>query len=257
MYIVMGGSVKVRAEWSNYVHRLYVVEPSVQYLQNLCDVQNKLMEKYLGKTFPKELHITLILDDIGPVSDVMKSEVLSWIAANGRHIELRVLILLQHLVKQCPSEIRSQAELVFFFATGNRKLITSVHEEFVGCCEIRIFRSIFGALTENYGVLTIDNRHNALRVEECCFSTRYDIARPIRPFGSDGMRMYADMHHVDIDASGNLAITNETVRNLIKEDTEDILTDVEISRLKTVLDTRRIYNDRLGQVIVKRAIHFS
>jgi hypothetical protein len=252
----MGGSSRVRADWSKYVHRLYVVQPSVQYLQNLINEQNKLVEKYSEQTFPQDLHVTLILDDIGPIAEVMKSEVLAWIAANGRHVEIRVLILVQHLMKQCPSEVRSQAEIIFVFSTGNRKAIAAIHEEYVGCCEIRIFRSIFGAITEDFGVLAIDNRRNALRVEDCCFFAKHDMQRKIRQLGCPALWEYAEKHHVEVDTNGNISITNKDVRSLIQEDAEDDVTGMTERLLRTVLDTRRIYNDRLGQVVVKRIVHF-
>jgi hypothetical protein len=255
IFVVMGGSARVRVEWSRFVHRLYVVEPSVQYLERLTSIQNKHVEKYAknGIPFPPELHVTLILDDIGPVSEIMKSQILAWLAANGRHIELRMLILLQHLTKQCPTEVRTQAEVVFVHATGNRKLISVLHEEYAGCCEIRIFRSILGALTENYGVLAIDNRKNALKVEECCFSAKYDIKQEIAPFGSVVMRQYADRHHLDMDASGNLSVTNQTVRALLDEDASGPdAYHLDAPLLKDVLDTRRVYTDRIGQVVIRR-----
>ena len=248
IFIVMGGSARVRMEWSRYVHRLYVVEPSVQYLEKLVAHQNTLIEKYAksGITFPTELHI-------GPVSEIMKSKIIAWLAANGRHIELRMLMLLQHLTKQCPNEVRTQAELIFVHATGNRKLIATLHEEYAGCCEIRIFRSILGAVTENYGVLAIDNRKNTLQVEDCCFFAKYDIKIPIAPFGSDMMRQYADTHYLDLDASGNLTVTNQNVRALLAEDEESVH-DGLCEQIKDVLDTRRIYTDRLGQVVIRRMI---
>ena len=164
---------------------------------------------------------------------------------------------MQHLTKQCPSEVRTQAEIIFVFSTGNRKLIAAIHEEYVGCCEIRIFRSIFGAITEDFGVLAIDNRRNALSVEECCFFAKHDMKRKIRQLGCPDLWQYAEKHHLEVDASGNISITNEAVRNLIQEDTEEgAVNHMSEDFLRTVLDTRRIYNDRLGQVVVKRTVHF-
>ena len=160
-----------------------------------------------------------------------------------------MLILVQHLTKQCPSEVRKQAELIFVHATGNRKLIATLHEEYAGCCEIRIFRSILGALTENYGVLAIDNRKNTLNIEDCCFFAKYDIKIPIAPFGSSTMRLYADKHHLDLDMSGNLTVTNQNVRALLDED--DSIDGIS-EQIKDVLDTRRIYTDRIGQVVIRK-----
>lgn len=250
IFIVMAGSPNVRKDWSKYIHRLYIVEPSVRYLEKLRDNQLKLVEKYNknNMSFPSELHVTLILDDIAASSDIMKSPILAWFASNGRHIELRILLLLQHLTKQCPTEIRSQAEIVFIHATGNRRMIASIHDEFAGCCEIRIFRSILSAVTENYGVLAIDNRANALNVEDCCYYAKHDITNIIKPFGSTALRIYADTHHFDMDISGKLVTQNDMVNTSAGD------VDKMYDRMKMILNTNKIYKDRIGQVIIRRTL---
>ena len=90
IFIVMTTSESVKSFWSTCIPALFIVEPSVSYLASLKERQNKLISHFMdrGLPFPRSLHVTLILDDCASIRSLMRSPELSWLASNGRHIQL-------------------------------------------------------------------------------------------------------------------------------------------------------------------------
>ena len=237
-FIVMAGSERVKDTWADMVPRLFVVDTSIEYLEKMKHHQTEMVKKY--KTdFPRIHHITLILDDCASIKSFMRSPILAWLASNGRHIELRLCILVQYL-NQCPCEIRDQFDIIFCLATSNRKNIYKLHEEFVGVGDIRTFRSVLNTMTEDRGCLVIDNRISSNSISGCCFYTKM-VSFPFAPLrlGDKQQWVYSEKHYLD-------DVYIEQLEEAEESESE------ELEEIKKVMDTTRLYSDRLGKIIIRK-----
>jgi hypothetical protein len=258
--IVMGGSGRVREAWSECVPPLYVVPPSIDYLERLRKEREKVIKKYasMGKKVPVHMHVTIIIDDVSADKNFMKSAILAWLASNGRHLELTVILLAQY-VFQVPAEIRTQFDLVYVLSTSNRRAIQTLHSEYVGHTDIRVFRPVLSAMTENKGALIIDNRSSTASISDTCFYGKIKPwPQPKVTLGNPLLWKYSRVHYHSFEE--NSSSTRSRTRSselgkLIsngKEEDEDDDDDHDTSAALEFLQTnRRIYSDRIGRIVVR------
>ena len=246
MFILMAGSNKVRDSWKDLIHPLYHHEPSIQKLQDIRDRQNQQIEYYKSNNqpFPSKLHITIVLDDCGSIGSFMRSDILRWIASNGRHCEMRIILMLQYL-HQCPAELRNQIDIVFALATANKRCINVLHSEYAGCTSARVFRALLCAVTDNFGSLVIDNRINAMRIVDNCFYARME-SWPIVVTGQLGhpeMIEFANTHF--LREKEVLPIDD---RMEVEEDEEE----KEFMDIVGIVRQSTRYMDRQGQIVIRK-----
>ena len=244
-FIVMAGSERVKDLWADMVPRLFVVDPSLEYLEKLKQHQTQMVKHYKHSDFPRVHHITLILDDCASIKTFMRSPILAWLASNGRHIELRICILVQYL-NQCPCEIRDQFDIIFCLATSNRKNIAKLHEEYVGVGEFRTFRSVLNTMTEDRGCLVIDNRINSSSISGCCFYSKIENF-PIVPIhiGDEQQWSYSEKHYIE---NIQTYVPHQLQQDVVEESDEE----EDLEEIKKVMDTTRMYSDRLGKIIIRK-----
>ena len=129
---VMAGSIETKRQWCSVVHPLFVHDASIDKLEQIIKTQNDRVEYCRRKRVPFDednSHVTLIMDDCCAFSKLMKSDAFIYIASNGRHLHLTVFVLCQYL-NQIPAQVRVQFDYVIVLATGNRKNITKIQEEY-------------------------------------------------------------------------------------------------------------------------------
>lgn len=255
MHTVIAGSDRVRQSWAHVVPPLYVHEPSVDILRDIINDRKKLVSRYTsrGQPFPKEMHLVLILDDVASITEFMKSSELRWLASNGRHAEITVRLLAQYVTQVIP-EIRSQFDIIYVMATANRRTITTLQNEFVSCVTPRVFRSVLSALTQDHGALVIDNRSNGMNISDCVFELRASVPVEERPLGSPAFIAYAKAHYLDlmqIQQRKDSLPTMEEAEEDVDENDEDQLVVLDDATMN-VLNSRRVYADHLGRIIVRR-----
>lgn len=245
--IVMAGTVETKRSWMDWVHPLYIVDPSVEYLEKLKSTQNNNVQQCMdsGKEFDmSKKHITLIIDDCSSISALMKSDVFKYLASNGRHLFITLFITSQYL-NAIPAEVRVQFDVIIILATGNRRNIAKLHEEYASCSTPREFRSVLSTCTENFGSLVIDNTINAMRISDNAFYGEIPIwPLPIVRLGASTVWEFADKHYVDpsrtkirLPGSGD---SSEDENIFLEEDA------------KNVLDNKRIFTDHRGRIVVTK-----
>jgi hypothetical protein len=207
-FIVMAGSETAKSSWSKIVHPIFVVDPDLKYLENLRDTQNAIVRKYQksGETFPSDRKITLVLDDVSSNKKLMRSQILSYLASNSRHLEMSIFVLAQYHC-QIVTEVRNQFDQVFMLSTSDTKSIVRIHAEYCSGVDFRIFKHVLGHVTQDHGMLIIDNQATSTQIDSICFYATMDTYPPplvrlgpedVWDFGED---YYCDEHATRPDAA--------------------------------------------------------
>lgn len=207
-FIVMAGSETAKSSWSKIVHPIFVVDPDLKYLENLRDTQNTIVRKYQksGEAFPPDRKITLVLDDVSSNKKLMRSQILSYLASNSRHLEMSIFVLAQYHC-QIVTEVRNQFDQVFMLSTSDTKSIVRIHAEYCSGVDLRIFKHVLGHVTQDHGMLIIDNQATNTQIGSICFYATMDTYPPplvrlgpedVWDFGED---YYCDEHATRPDAA--------------------------------------------------------
>lgn len=261
IFICMCRTERVKREWRQWIPPLFCVDVSTDYLENLANKQNSLVERYekLNKPFPPELHLTVIIDDGASDRAFMNSPIMRSLASNGRHLELRIILLVQYLI-QIPAEIRSQFDLTIMLNTSNTKTISKVFDELVGCSNMRLFKTIVNAITVNHGAIVIDSRVNLGKLNTCCFFSRIEhFPIKVAQLGNPNSWNYSNRHFLDrsdeIDNKMN-TIKNSSLSKLLNNnnclfDDEELDDDEDVDEILSSLHQDSVFTDRHGKIVVR------
>ena len=265
MAVCMCGSESVKNDWAPVVPKLFTVDCSTEYIDNLLRNQNDLVRKYEQRKepFPAHHEKLIILDDVASSKAFMRSKAFLYLSSNSRHLHLTTFVLAQYLF-QVPAECRNQFDLVFAMSTNNKKNITTLHSEYANSVPIRIFRSVLTTVTENYGVLCIDNRKNVSAITEVCSYTR--TPHPLAPerIGSPALWEYSEKHYLDLDRLREHREYRETRRRAggaddffvddddAEEDKDNGTEEDLFNTTYDILDNRRSFFDRDGSILVRK-----
>ena len=196
-HVVICGSESVAQSWQKVVHPLFVVDitAATSYLARLIKKQNDNIRKFKGREYPPSLHVSVVLDDCVGTSSFAKCPELQYIANNGRHLNMCVYVLCQYLNQVSP-EIRTNFDIIVALATANRMNITKLYNEFCSMCSARDFKYVLTAVTENRGVLVIDNRNNGMSLVDVCFYCNVPYPFDEAPLCPPAMIEFANKHYV-------------------------------------------------------------
>jgi hypothetical protein len=243
LFIVMGGSETVRDSWSDVIHPLYVVDASVEYLEILTAERNQLIRK--NKQHDRQLqpheHVTLILDDVSSIKAVMKSQALSYLASNSRHLHMAIFILAQSHT-QVPTEVRSQNDFLFVLSTADSKNIQRIREEYASSIDKRVFRTVLSFCTNERGLLVVDNRTSSDDVSAICYMARNPGLHGVTHdrLGPEKMWLFAQSRYI-----------NQSVPSAEDAETWAIHQQQEHDITKKIQDSRKIYKDKRGQIVIR------
>lgn len=179
MFAVMAGSETVRKAWSHLVPATHIYDADVSALERLKERQNALIRKYTkaDEPFPEELHVTLILDDVASNKSIMRSNTLSYLASNSRHLHMRIFILAQYHC-QIISEVRNQFDMIFILSTSDTKTINRIHAEYCSSLPLHVFKGTLAFVTDAHGLLVLDNRVSSTDISKVCFHAVIDPYPP-------------------------------------------------------------------------------
>tara|TARA_B110000902_G_scaffold252726_1_gene314528 strand:- start:618 stop:1484 length:867 start_codon:yes stop_codon:yes gene_type:complete len=179
VFVVVAGSETAKHSWSKIVHPVFVVDPSLKHLEMLKTTQNELVRHYqkIGEPFPPERQVTLVFDDVSSNKELMRSHILAYLASNSRHLQMSIFILAQYHC-QIVSEVRNQFDIVFTLSTADKRSIDRIYSEYCSCLDARVFRHILGTVTQNFGLLVINNQSNSNKIDDICF---YSHMKPYPP----------------------------------------------------------------------------
>jgi hypothetical protein len=235
-FIVMAGSETAKNSWSKIVHPLFVVDPDLKYLENLRDTQNELVRKYqkLGEPFPLSNQVTLILDDVSSNKKLMRSQILSYLASNSRHLQMSIYILAQYHC-QIVTEVRNQFDLVFMLSTSDTKSIVRLHGEFCSGVDFRIFKHVLSHVTQDYGMLVINNQATSVQMTSICFHASMKNYPPqLERLGPDSVWDFGEEYYCDENATRPDAVTADAWQQ--NQDDHQ---------------THHVVHDRKGKVIIR------
>jgi energy-coupling factor transporter ATP-binding protein EcfA2 len=251
---VMAGSESVKHDWNSIVPKLFVVDGSCEQIENMLDQQDILVDKYksLGLPFPPKHEKLLILDDMASNKKFIRSPTYHRLASNSRHAHLTTITLAQYIY-QITSETRTQYDLVFAMATSNKRHITTLHAEFCNALDMRVFRAVLSAVTEQHGALVIDNRKATASVGDILSYTQSPQTTTQR-IGSEDLWLYSKNHYLDLDKVRAQRATISKMKWL-EEEKDDDLEDEDTDRFDqafNILDNRRSFKDRNGSILVRK-----
>jgi hypothetical protein len=265
--VVLAGSENTKEYWKSEsggnVHPLYVHDPCTEILEKVRDQQNRRITR--AKVEKKPLddrlhHVTIIMDDVGCNTHIMKSKILSYLASNGRQLHVTLMLMLQYF-NQMPAELRVQLDYVVVLATSHRRNINKLYDEFASSVEPRVFRSVLNAVTGDYGAMVIDNTKTDVHTisDNCFYSKVLKFPVDCPPLGCRAVRDYAKEHYMDREkivgalkqharGGGGGGGEVEEEEGLSDVDSRLVMSEEELR----LLDNKRVYSDSKGCIIVRR-----
>lgn len=128
----------------------------VEFIDSLMTMMDEtnITRKYRGK---EKKQAILILDDTAYNKPLMRSNTLSEMMMNGRHLQITVIMTLQYLKTVEPSS-RKNSDYVFIRQEGDLDVRKDIHRSWFGSIPMKEFERIFDYCTQGYGVLVRDSR---------------------------------------------------------------------------------------------------
>lgn len=202
MFTLIAGSETVQQAWSDLIHPMYIVglDMAEGHMMRIKNNQNERIRKLSPTEMEStDNHITLILDDVASNKPIMRSKILSYLASNSRHLHMSIYILAQYHC-QVVKEIRNQFDTVFVLSTGDANTVRQLHKEYCAGTDLECFKHVLTYMTENYGLLVIDNRMNSTEIVDVC---HYDMMTTYPPIldrlGSERQWSFAETNFIAMD----------------------------------------------------------
>ena len=259
-FVALCGNKDNSSEWKRIIQPLYVLAKNLTYLQNLRDYQDSKVSVFTDKQepIPRRYRICIILDDCGSDRTFMHSTIIKDILANGRHYGMTIVILCQY-INQLHAENRDQIDYLCMLHTANQKNIRKIHEEYVNICEIRTFKYVLNACTNNRGCCWIDNTTNPNTVDECIFFKRIEWPIEFLPIGAENIRTYGNTHfHEPKDKTTTTISIDHKVTGYTDSDDSDNTTTAILSDIpQHILANQCTFTDKKGSVVVLKHNHIT
>ena len=203
--VAISRTEKLNSFYSNFIPDLYIYsEYNTDILNKIFKRQSLLNEinkqrKKDNKT-DKDDSIMLIMDDcMSSKGNWINDPNILELFFNGRHHHLSFILTMQYSVG-IPPEMRSNFDYIFLLAEdiiSNRKRL---YEHYAGMFPtFDIFQQVFSSITENYGILVINNRIHSKDITDKVFWYK---AREVPNFKS-GVRKYREYHNKTYDEEWN------------------------------------------------------
>jgi hypothetical protein len=184
----MCGAEKVRANWYRSIPRLFVIDPSVEFLRGLVAQQNEHIKKYtdMGQELPPHLYVNLILDDIALFDDIMSDKTFAEIVAISRNLGIRMVILAQYLM-QIKKKNRKAFNGIGLCGPQDIKTLKEIYEIWGAFMQSKDLMVAVGlTYTKDRGLLMID-RH-----QQECFKMTMKWPFESIPFGPPSQKIFSD-----------------------------------------------------------------
>ncbi len=156
--------------------------------QSNMNEDNKLRIKE-GKK-PKDDSVMLIMDDcMSSKGTWLKDPNILELFFNGRHHHLSFILTMQYSVG-IPPEMRSNFDYIFLLAEDTISNRKRLYEHYAGMFpSFDIFQQVFTDVTENYGIMVINNRVHSKNITDKVFWYRAKTV-PTFKVGSDRFRKF-------------------------------------------------------------------
>ena len=148
---------------------------------------------------PKDDTIMLIMDDCMSDKKWLKDPNIAEMFFNGRHHHLSFILTMQYAVG-IPPEMRSNFDYIFLLAEDTINNRKKLYEHYAGMFPtFDIFQQVFSDLTENYGMMVINNRVHSKNITDKVFWYR---AKPVPTF-QVGCNKFRKFHEEAYDSEWN------------------------------------------------------
>ena len=203
--VAISRTEKLNRFYSNFIPDIYIYsEYNSNILNNIFKRQSLLNENNkqnskLGKRI-KDDSLMLIMDDcMSSKGTWINDPNILELFFNGRHHHLSFILTMQYSVG-IPPEMRSNFDYIFLLAEdiiSNRKRL---YEHYAGMFPtFDIFQQVFSSITENYGILVINNRIHSRNITDKIFWYK---AKEVPEFKT-GMKKYREYHNKLYDENWN------------------------------------------------------
>lgn len=147
----------------------------------------------------KDDSIMLIMDDCMSDKKWLKDPNIAELFFNGRHHHLSFILTMQYAVG-IPPEMRSNFDYIFLLAEDTINNRKKLYEHYAGMFPtFDIFQQVFSDLTENYGMMVINNRVHSKNITDKVFWYR---AKPVSTFQVGGTK-FRKFHDEKYDSEWN------------------------------------------------------
>lgn len=150
---------------------------SSELLANIIERQKKIIA--YNKANPQKQvnpNILLILDDIqGTTKETRNDIMLDTIYTTGRHYHITLISAMQYVNGLTPTQ-RTNTDLICLSRDNNRENQKKLFQAFAGVfSKFEDFQNAFLQLTENHGVMIINNREQSMDIDKCIYWYRVDM----------------------------------------------------------------------------------
>jgi hypothetical protein len=183
--VAISRTEKLNSFYSEFIPDAYIYsEYSSEILSRIYNRQSTINEDNKDRTKKgkrkKDDSLMLIMDDcMSSKGTWLKDPNILELFFNGRHHHISFILTMQYSVG-IPPELRSNFDYIFLLAEdkiGNRKRL---YEHYAGMFPtFDIFQQVFTEVTDNYGVMVIDNRIQSKNITDKIFWYR---AKEVPPF---------------------------------------------------------------------------
>jgi len=206
--VAVSKTEKLNKFYGDFIPDIYIHENySNDLLNKVYARQRQIFEdneerKRNGKRL-KDARLMLVMDDcMSSKGSWVKEEPIQELFFNGRHYHISFILTMQYSLG-IPPEMRSNFDYIFLLAedfTSNRKRL---YDHYAGMFpDFNSFNETFSALTENFGIMVINNKIHSMDITEKVFWYR---AKETPDFTS-GSKKYKRYHRKFYDRNWNKKI---------------------------------------------------
>ena len=207
--VAISRTEKLNSFYSEFIPDSYIFsEYDSAILNRIYDRQAKINEdnkvRIKKGEKPKDDSLMLIMDDcMSSKGTWLKDPNITELFFNGRHHHLSFILTMQYAVG-IPPEMRSNFDYVFLLAEDSVNNRRRLYEHYAGMFPtFDIFQQVFSDITENYGVMVINNRVHSKNITDKVFWYR---AKNV-PHFKIGCNKFRRFHKKNYDEEWNKRIT--------------------------------------------------
>ena len=216
--IAISKTEKLNCFYSEFIPDSYIYSDfSTEILSRLFKRQsqiiedNKIREKE-GRN-KKDGSVMLIMDDCLSVKGWTRDSNILVLFYNGRHSLISFILTIQYAVG-IPPDLRSNFDYIFLLAEDAVSSRKKLYDHYAGMFPtFDIFQQVFNELTENYGVMVIDNRIHSKNLTDKVFWYK---AKKVPTF-KVGCKKFKTFHNNTYDENWDKKIEIFDSSNLMKK----------------------------------------
>jgi len=198
--IAISRTEKLNSFYSDFIPDCYIypeydssILSRIYERQSVMNEENKKRIKN-GKK-PKDDSLILIMDDcMSSKGTWLKDPNILELFFNGRHHHISFILTMQYSVG-IPPELRSNFDYIFLLAEDTISNRKRLYEHYAGMFPtFDIFQQVFSDITEDYGILVINNRIHSKNITDKVFWYK---AKPVPKFnvGSNKFKKFHDNNY--------------------------------------------------------------